>query len=110
MINLNPKPTKVQFTKEELIYFNNYLTHAQAQNCFLSGNEHFFIWHYNEIVSRIMNKIFSLLHDHADKKIKISFNQAERRTMSVIFNRVPSDSYILPIENRILTGLYTLPQ
>ena len=89
-------------TKEFLTYFASYINFVYPET--FSGRP-LYRFSFQTLGEKVLNKLFAITHERADKKINIKVNYAERITMAYIFEIYPIPPELAPIELQILDRL-----
>lgn len=109
----NPNPYPLKLDKNELLYLWEYLTECMDKGFVQSNDyarwsherEYFYAWHLKEVCHKVFYKLLSMAHDHGSKRVTIKLQDPERKTLSIMFNRVPCDPYLLNLQERIIHQL-----
>jgi len=109
----NSPPVPLRLHKDELLELWNYTTKCLEygfihDNEYIRGQrdrEYFYSWHLKEIAHKSFYKLLATRHHPGNKKLSIKLLDPERRTLSIMFNRVPCTPYMLSLQERIIHQL-----
>lgn len=114
----NPKPTKIQVTKDELQYILFYVFDCQREVLqILNGytdsasdkyKEFMINWHLADMHNKWFGKAFVIRNMPKTHKVNITISLIEQHILSLMFNRYKCGTMCASFEYKVLTNLKRL--